>query len=656
LIEILIAMFIFLVGGLGVLSLFPVAMNNAGRVLGETRANILAQSVVAQITADCRVNYELPTATGYVGTASPTTGSAVAGANSNNMALARLTGEQPAPPGSPGRAGYFVTLLDGPGRGQSRFITGDAGGTSALAITPAWTSVVVVANNGNPVGPWTAPGCLPSNFPVEHYSITRMGLPERPLIAGEQIVQGWQGSPGPYYCGTPVNNVATWPVTSNSNYNYGTFGLNRDLAVRSFSNAPADGFYAGIANPVHVLNNAMQVDPFLAYNGTAGASAANTLVTTTQAWPTSPQLSTYYQVRIISGTGAGQVRTIIGVSPADASNHTLLISPNWTVPPDITSQYEIGWASTITVPPTPAWCAQLYPTTSRTATGTYTSNTVFATSGISANYQGKYLYIFSGANAGQAYAIVSNTPNTNSLTVTPAFTATGGSSSYVITESRGYVLITSGRATNRLFPIAWDQVDLTGQSNGHLIVCAGANFQSLSGITAAGPLGTNAPYQYNLQNATTFTIIGNWQFLLGWPSTGTATMPLILNAVPDGSAINSTLWTSQPPNPPWPWGPSPWLTPNPPPWFNTMNMVNYVANGASSSPTRLALDQYNGTAIQGGTYTSEYSYGVVFSDSGTDPSLPVRVDVFVWRNFDTTKDFAQNQKPVGHMAGYIKRP
>ena len=53
---------------------------------------------------------------------------------------------------------------------------------------------------------------------------------------------------------------------------------------------------------------------------------------------------------------------------------------------------------------------------------------------------------------------------------------------------------------------------------------------------------------------------------------------------------------------------------------------------------------------------SEYSYGVVFSDSGTDPSLPVRVDVFVWRNFDINKDFVENQKPVGHMAGYIMRP
>jgi hypothetical protein len=54
--------------------------------------------------------------------------------------------------------------------------------------------------------------------------------------------------------------------------------------------------------------------------------------------------------------------------------------------------------------------------------------------------------------------------------------------------------------------------------------------------------------------------------------------------------------------------------------------------------------------------TSDYNSAVVFSDSGTDPNLPVRVDAFVFRNFDGAKDLAQNQKPAGHMSGYIKRP
>ena len=44
-----------MVGSLGVLSVFPVAANNAGRVMGETRGNMIAQSAMAQITADSRV-------------------------------------------------------------------------------------------------------------------------------------------------------------------------------------------------------------------------------------------------------------------------------------------------------------------------------------------------------------------------------------------------------------------------------------------------------------------------------------------------------------------------------------------------------------------------------------------------------------------------
>jgi aspartate-semialdehyde dehydrogenase len=37
-----------------------ITVYDASRVIGETRGNILAESAVAQINADCRVNYELP--------------------------------------------------------------------------------------------------------------------------------------------------------------------------------------------------------------------------------------------------------------------------------------------------------------------------------------------------------------------------------------------------------------------------------------------------------------------------------------------------------------------------------------------------------------------------------------------------------------------
>jgi hypothetical protein len=732
LIEILVAMFIFLIGCLGVLAVFPVVINNAGRVLGETRGNTLAQSAIGQITADCRVNFELPT-----------TGSAAAVSTTTNNSPTTLVRQTP----SAQKQCYFVTMLDGPGRGQSRFITADpavGGITGAITVAPPWTSV----NVSGVVIPWTGPGSLagqtPNPFPNEHYSITRMGLPEQPLVAGQPILS----TPTPtttYYVSTPPGTI---------NYTYGSFGLNRDLAVRSFVPAngspPANGFFAGIANPNNgPPNGPIQVDPLVAYSGTAAlaqsapavpgwsssvvysvgnmvSSGGTNYVCTVAnssaqppnpnwvnaasvvlydpnqaaAWPPPspgpPLLSSNYIVRIVSGTGAGQVRTITGQAttagpPISPIPGVLTVTPSWTIPPSSNptagnSVYEIGWANTPPTgssPPQPlpppaaasgqqnaTWCAQLYPVPGAAAsTGSCSGNTLTNTTAAgtptpptppwTANqFQGKYVYIYGVPGAGQARAIVWNTAAASingippyTLVVTPAFAPVAGSPNYVITESRGYVLITSGRARDRLFPIVWDAIDNT---DGHLIVCAGTDFTALNAITAA-----QSGSQYNLQNATTFTVIGNWQSQLAWPlNSGTApyaappypSMPLILNAVPDGSAaftnpiLNVTVpisaWT--PPAPPSP--------PFCPPWFNTMNTC------AQTPPYRLALDQFNVLAQAGGTYTSEYSYGVIFSDSGTDASLPVRVDVFVWRNFDPTKDFVENQRPVGHMTGYIKRP
>jgi hypothetical protein len=896
LIEILIAMFIFLVGCLGVLSVFPVVINNAGRVLGETRGNILAQSVVAQITADCRVNFELPVS----GTASVAAVTATPPCNT-------LTRQN----ASTQKQSYFVTLLDGPGRGQSRFITADT--DAVMTVAPAWTPVYVY-NTATPpamVGTWAAPGSLSAYFPAEHYSITRMGLPERPLVAGEQIVQGWQGPPGPYTVAT------TWPLTTNTNYNYGSFGLNRDLAVRSF--ASGNGFYAGIAasaawtstvtyNPGNIVSDKgatyicinansgneppntnywssspAQVALFLEDSNSTGTITNNPAtpygyLTDTKMWSTNQFVGV--NVRITSGACAGQVRTV-----TTNSGSTLTVQPPWVLPPNTSTSsggYEVGWVGAGTTYGN-TWCKSLESNTATSSTNTTLTRSSAAWA--SNQFQGKYLYLDDGTGTGncQARAIVSNTGSLPDNTVTPPtpaytlvirppFTQSPGATKYQIMESYGYVLITSGRATNRLFPIVWDAIDPTN-TNGHLIVCAGTDFTALNGITAA-----QSGSQYNLQNATTFTVIGNCsQSQLAWPlGSSSPSMTMLLNAVPDGSAIGSpptplsqtpyttgtvsvtqyqtavtgtgTSWASPWPagvipgevfvgpdgstygissvvsntsltltspyagaNPsgpasytiiPWPrpirpWpGPyynigtvsvvqnsasvtgagTTWAAPNvstaevfigpdgsiygissflsstsltlaspyagatlsgaaytiatwPPPWFNTMNIVGH--------PNRLALDQINvpgmgmtlvtsvtqnaatgiytvnvasgngflngvwvyasdgtntiygqvssgggtsflvlsnmglvtfGTPInmatnailvgEGGTYTSEYeySYGVVFSDSGTDPSLPVRVDVFVWRNFDATKDFVENQKPVGHMSGYIKRP
>ena len=146
--------------------------------------------------------------------------------------------------------------------------------------------------------------------------------------------------------------------------------------------------------------------------------------------------------------------------------------------------YEVGWASN------PAWCQSRWSGVS-TGAGTTSIQTVGAgwTPG---QYAGMYVYVPSGPAGGQARAIVANSVDT--VTVTPPFTASpGGAAAYQIVESNGYVLITSGKASGRVLPIAWDALD---NVHGHLIVCAGADLTSF-GVTPAQSVN-----QFNLQNGT----------------------------------------------------------------------------------------------------------------------------------------------------------
>lgn len=69
-------------------------------------------------------------------------------------------------------------------------------------------------------------------------------------------------------------------------------------------------------------------------NSTATGGATATLSDTTKTWPSNGWANS--QVRIISGTGAGQIRTISSNTPT-----VLTVSSNWTVVPDATSVYRI---------------------------------------------------------------------------------------------------------------------------------------------------------------------------------------------------------------------------------------------------------------------------------------------------------------------------
>lgn len=68
--------------------------------------------------------------------------------------------------------------------------------------------------------------------------------------------------------------------------------------------------------------------------GTVSSATTNTLTNSTKTWTTNQW--TNYQVRIISGTGIGQIRTI-----SSNTGTQLTVSSNWTVTPDATSQYVI---------------------------------------------------------------------------------------------------------------------------------------------------------------------------------------------------------------------------------------------------------------------------------------------------------------------------
>ena len=68
--------------------------------------------------------------------------------------------------------------------------------------------------------------------------------------------------------------------------------------------------------------------------GTATAGGATTLTNSAKTWTTNQW--TNYQVRIVSGTGAGQIRTI-----ASNTGTVLTVSASWSTNPDATSAYSI---------------------------------------------------------------------------------------------------------------------------------------------------------------------------------------------------------------------------------------------------------------------------------------------------------------------------
>lgn len=109
-----------------------------------------------------------------------------------------------------------------------------------------------------------------------------------------------------------------------------------DLATNAWTQKSVTGLPTAWGTDAQLLSTGSQLgnDGLGFSNGTASAGAASTLTDGAKSWPVNGW--TNYQVRIKSGTGAGQVRTI-----ASNTATVLTTSAAWTTNPDATSVYVI---------------------------------------------------------------------------------------------------------------------------------------------------------------------------------------------------------------------------------------------------------------------------------------------------------------------------
>ena len=166
--------------------------------------------------------------------------------------------------------------------------------------------------------------------------------------------------------------------------------------------------------------------------GTVTSATINTLVDTTQNWPTgsTTNLGTTglnYKVRIFSGTGLGQVRPILSNTAT-----SLTVATNWTTTPDTTSQYLVDMLE------------------SGTATSGGNSNqTAVGTASINANIMTVTAMSSGAFFAGQ---ILSGTGVQSNITVTSTEFAcyTAGTNTTVIFSQGGTTGIVNGMYVTKL--------------------------------------------------------------------------------------------------------------------------------------------------------------------------------------------------------------
>ena len=132
-----------------------------------------------------------------------------------------------------------------------------------------------------------------------------------------------------YRLSTPV-----WYVVGSGTLASGSF-KKYDLATNTWTTLVNTGLPATIGTDGKLVNTPSWLNSdYKAFaTGTATSATGTTLVNSAKAWATNQWAN--YQVRIVSGTGAGQFRSIT------SNTGTTLTVPTWTITPDATSVYSI---------------------------------------------------------------------------------------------------------------------------------------------------------------------------------------------------------------------------------------------------------------------------------------------------------------------------
>lgn len=176
--------------------------------------------------------------------------------------------------------GFSIHILSGPGAGDVRTIASNTIGANAtITVSSAFSSAPTASSAYRLITP--------------RWYILGSGL----LAAGAFKVYDWATN--------------TWQSLSNT-------GLPATLSTDSTL----------IATPSWIDTGFLQFA-----TGTATSATATTLVNSAKTWTASQWIN--YQIRIVSGTGAGQIRTIT------ANDATSVTVATWTTTPDATSVYSI---------------------------------------------------------------------------------------------------------------------------------------------------------------------------------------------------------------------------------------------------------------------------------------------------------------------------